>query len=115
MPRTIRFHLRTRIADVPWRRACGVRVIDVTTKPEAGLVEAGDEQQDAFALAEGRMIFTQDDAFMVWHGFRAPHAGIAIPQERLRKAISGEMIQGRGTSPARYTTKTKWRTRVEYL
>src|SRR4051812_6789812 len=58
MPRTIRFHLDehcpTALADGLRRRG-----IDVSTTPEAGLMHATDEVQLAFALREGRVIFTQ--------------------------------------------------------
>jgi predicted nuclease of predicted toxin-antitoxin system len=52
MPQTIRFHLDehcpTALAEGLRRRG-----IDVTTTPEAGLMQATDEEQLAFARREG--------------------------------------------------------------
>jgi predicted nuclease of predicted toxin-antitoxin system len=91
MPRTIRFHLDE---NCPRAVATGLRRrgIDVTTTPDAGLLEASDEQQDAFAFAEHRVIFTQDEDFLVWHASGAPHAGIAYCKKDTRSI--GEIIRG---------------------
>jgi predicted nuclease of predicted toxin-antitoxin system len=66
MPRTIRFHL-----DENCHRAVAEglrrRGIEVTTTPDVGLMSATDEQQIAFALTEGRVIFTQDRDFLRLH------------------------------------------------
>jgi predicted nuclease of predicted toxin-antitoxin system len=43
------------------------RGIDVTTTPEARLLGAIDEEQLAFAISQGRVIFTQDDDFLAIH------------------------------------------------
>ena len=63
MPRTIRFHLdencHRAIAEGLRRRG-----IDVSTTPEAGLMSAADEQQFAYGVAQGRVIFTQDRDFL---------------------------------------------------
>lgn len=76
MPRTIRFHLdengHPAIANDLRRRG-----IDTTTTPEAGLIRAPDEAQAAYALAEGRVIFTQDRDFLRLHAAGTSHAGIA--------------------------------------
>lgn len=54
MARTIRFHLdencHRAIADGLRRRG-----IDVTTTPEVGLLNAGDDAQIAFAQSQGRV------------------------------------------------------------
>src|SRR6266545_1951420 len=59
MPQTIRFlldeHCPTALAEGLRRRG-----IDVTTTPEVDLMGASDEEQAAFGLSEGRVIFTQD-------------------------------------------------------
>src|SRR5206468_2383329 len=64
MPQTIRFHLDehcpTGLADGLRRRG-----IDVTTTPEAGLLHASDEEHVAFALRQGRVVFTQDEDFLI--------------------------------------------------
>jgi predicted nuclease of predicted toxin-antitoxin system len=62
MSRTLRFHLDENcpnaIADGLRRRG-----IDVTTTPGASLISASDEEQTAYALAAGRVIFTMDKDF----------------------------------------------------
>jgi hypothetical protein len=76
MPQTIRFQLDEHCATA---LAVGLRRygIDVTTTPEAGLLGASDQEQVTYALAEGRVLFTQDDAFLRLHAAGVPHAGIA--------------------------------------
>jgi predicted nuclease of predicted toxin-antitoxin system len=75
MPRTIRYHLdetcNPAIAGGLRRRGVGV-----TTTPEAGLLRATDEAQAAYALAEGRVLFTQDRDFLRLHASGTPHLGI---------------------------------------
>jgi len=68
------------------------RGIDVTTTPEAGLVSATDEVQPAYALAECRVIITQDRDFLRLHAAGGPHAGIAYC-DKDTKSI-GTMISG---------------------
>ena len=62
MSRTIRFHLDEHCDPAI---AAGLRRhgIDVTTTSGAGLHHAPDEEHVAFALAQGRVIVTQDDDF----------------------------------------------------
>ena len=38
--------------------------MDVTTKPEVGLLHAADLEQLAYAVAEGRVVVTQDTDFL---------------------------------------------------
>ncbi len=91
MPRTIRFHLdencNLAIADGLRRRG-----IDVTTTPEAGLLRATDEVQAAYALAECRVIVTQDRDFLRLNAAGVPHAGIAYCGKDTKSI--GEMISG---------------------
>jgi len=68
------------------------RGIDVTTTPEAGLLDATDEQQTAYALSEGRVIFTQDEDFLAIQASGTPHAGIAYCKKDTRSI--GDMIRG---------------------
>lgn len=90
MPRTIRFHL-----DENCHRAVAEglsrRGIEVTTTPEAGLMGATDEQQVAYGLAQGRVIFTQDRDFLRLHAAGVLHAGIAYCDKDTKNI--GEMIQ----------------------
>lgn len=90
MPRTIRFHLDE---NCPRTVAAGLRRrgIDVTTTPEAGLLEGSNEQQDAFAFAERRVIFTQDEDFLVSHasGRPTPESPTA---RKIREALAKQAI-----------------------
>src|SRR5260370_42500982 len=72
MPRTIRFHLDEHVAHAV---ADGLRRlgIDVTTSMDANLLGASDAEQIAYGLAEGRVIFFQDDDLL------APAAGGGKP------------------------------------
>ncbi|NJP09663.1 MAG: DUF5615 family PIN-like protein [Leptolyngbyaceae cyanobacterium RU_5_1] len=67
------------------------RGIDVTTTPEEALLGADDEEQLAFALAQQRVIFTQDDDFLRLHQAGVVHAGIAYCHQGSRSI--GEMIK----------------------
>jgi predicted nuclease of predicted toxin-antitoxin system len=73
--RTIPFHL-----DENCNRAVAEglrrRGIDVTTTPEAGLLNANDQEQLSYAQGEGRVLFTHDRDFLRLHAAGVPHAGI---------------------------------------
>ena len=91
MPRTIRFHLDENcpraIAESLRRQG-----IDVTTTPEAGLLGAVDEDHVAYALREGRVIFTQDRDFLRLHATGVVHPGIV---DRQKDTLGiGEIITG---------------------
>jgi predicted nuclease of predicted toxin-antitoxin system len=90
MPRTIRFHLDENCS----RSICeGLRRrgVDVATTPEAGLKGAGDEQQLAHCLANGRVLFTQDRDFLRLDAQGLAHAGIVYCVKDTKSA--GEIIQ----------------------
>jgi predicted nuclease of predicted toxin-antitoxin system len=91
MLRTIRFHLDencpSAIADGLRRRG-----VDISTTPEAGLMGASDEEQASHALADGRVIFTQDQDFLRIHAAGIPHAGIVYCHQRKRSI--GTIIAG---------------------
>lgn len=89
MPRTIRFHLDEHC---PHAIAEGLRRlgIDVTTATDAGLLRAADEDHVAFGLAQGRVIFTEDDDFLSLNARGVPHAGIAYCHQQTRSI--GEII-----------------------
>lgn len=53
-----------------------LRGIDVTTTTDANLIGASDAEQLAFALREGRVIFTQDQDFLRHHQAGSEHGGI---------------------------------------
>ncbi len=71
----IRFHLDQHVANSV---ALGLRLrgVDVSTTHEAGLQDAADLAHIEYALAEERVIFTQDDDFLRHHEAGVPHAGI---------------------------------------
>jgi predicted nuclease of predicted toxin-antitoxin system len=91
MPRTIKSHLDD---NAPRAVAEGLRRrgIDVTTTPEVGLLGASDEEQAAWCLAEGRVIFTQDHDFLAIHAASVPHAGIAFCKKDTLRI--GAMVRG---------------------
>ena len=90
MPRTIRFHL-----DENCHRAIGEglrrRGVDVTSTPEAGLLNATDEEQLAHCQSQGRVFFTQDHDFLRIHASGITHPGIVYCGKDTRSI--GEIIQ----------------------
>lgn len=67
------------------------RGIDVVTTREAGLLGARDEEHLAFALAQGRVLVTQDVDFVALSAGSAPHAGIVFAPQH---TPVGEIIKG---------------------
>ena len=86
----IRFHLDQHVANAV---AVGLRLrgIDVATTHEAGLQDAEDLAHIAYALAEGRVIFTQDDDFLRHHHAGVRHAGIVYSKQGSRSI--GEIVR----------------------
>ena len=86
----IRFHLDQHVANAV---AVGLRLrgIDVSTTHDAGLQDAEDPAHIAYALAEGRVIFTQDDDFLRYHHAGVRHAGIVYSKQGLRSI--GEIVR----------------------
>ena len=87
----IRFHRDENVSSVI---ADGLRRrgIDVSTTPEEGLIASSDEVQLAFALSQGRVIFTQDDDFLRLHQASVAHAGIVYCRQNTRSI--GEILRG---------------------
>jgi hypothetical protein len=56
----------------------------VTTSTDAGLLHAADEDHVAFGLAQGRVIFTEDDDYLVLAARGVPHRGIAYCHQQTR-------------------------------
>jgi hypothetical protein len=83
MPDNIRFYLDENLRN---------RGIDVVTTPEAGNMGLDDEGHLAFALAEGRVIVTQDGDFLGLARKGMPHAGIVYSEPRSRTVK--EIIRG---------------------
>jgi predicted nuclease of predicted toxin-antitoxin system len=80
MARTIRFHLDENCDP---RIAAGLKLhgVDVTTTPEAGLLHASDETQLVYAVAQQRVIVTQDTDFLRSAAARHETPGIAFYPE----------------------------------
>lgn len=85
----IRFHLDENVSSAI---SIGLRRldIDVTTTPEQSMLSVSDEEQLAFAVSQGRVIFTQDDDFLTLHQSGVNHAGIAYCKQGTRTI--GEII-----------------------
>jgi predicted nuclease of predicted toxin-antitoxin system len=83
MPRTIRFHLDEHCDPAI---ASGLRLhgVDVTTTPEAGLLHARDEIRIAYAVASGRVIFTQDRDYLRHHATGMEYCDIAFCYQNSR-------------------------------
>jgi hypothetical protein len=79
----IRFHLDENV-DPAVAEGLRRRGVDVTTSQQAGLLQAPDELQVAFALAEARTIVTHDEDFLAFASQGAAHAGIAYCHQELR-------------------------------
>ncbi len=111
MPRTIRFHLDENCDP---RIAVGSRLhgIDVTTTPEAGLLHASDEDQLAYAVAQARVIVTQDPDFLRIAASGWEHPGIAFYSSQ--SCSVGQVISGVKLIWEIYEPQ-EMQNRVEYL
>ena len=91
MPRTIPFHLDENCSHAI---AAGLRRrgIDVTTTPEVGLLQATDQDQLRFCLAQGRVIFSYDDDLLRLAASGIEHAGVVYCQQRKRSI--GDIVRG---------------------
>ncbi|MDQ3458367.1 MAG: DUF5615 family PIN-like protein [Deinococcota bacterium] len=67
------------------------RGIDVLSVAEADMLGADDEAHLALALAEGRIIFTQDDDFLRLAASGKAHAGVIYAPQR---TSTGDSIRG---------------------
>ena len=90
MPGLIRFHLDENVSNAV-SEGLRRRGINVTTTPEVELMGATDEAQIAFALAQQRIIFTQDDDFLRLHQAKVAHPGIVYCHQGSRSI--GEIIK----------------------
>jgi predicted nuclease of predicted toxin-antitoxin system len=83
MPRTIRFHLDENCDPAI---AAGLRLhgVDVTTTPDARLLNAEDEEHIAYGISTGRVVFTQDQDFPRLHATGTEHRGIAFCHQQTR-------------------------------
>ena len=83
MPRAIRFHLDEHVAHAV---AEGLRRlgIDVTTTTDAILLGADDIEQIAYGVADRRVVFTEDDDFLVLAAQRVSNSGLAYCKQNTR-------------------------------
>jgi len=90
MARTIRFHLDENCDP---RIAAGLRLhgVEVTTTPEAGLLQASDVEQLAYAVAAGRVIVPQDTDFLRMATAGRESSGIAFYPDQERSL--GQVIR----------------------
>ncbi len=90
-----------------------LRGIDVTTTSEAGLMAAPDEMQFAFAISQGRVLFTHDQDFLK-PPFRdaGDHAGIVYCRQDAYTL--GELIRSL-SSLARAVPEEDMKGRIKYL
>jgi len=90
MPQEVRFHLDEH---VPPAIAEGLRRrgIDVTTRSDAGLTGAEDVDHVAFALADQRVIYTNDEDYLILNDQGVSHAGIVFCHQGSRSI--GEVIR----------------------
>ena len=79
----LRFHLDENI-DPAVADGLRRRGVDVTSSQESELLEAPDDRQLAFAVAEGRVLVTHDEDFLALAKAGVPHAGIAYCHPQLR-------------------------------
>ena len=64
----------------------------MTTSIDAGLLRSPDEEQVAYGILRGRVIFRQDKDFLRIHATGTPHAGIAYCHRKSRSI--GQIIDG---------------------
>jgi hypothetical protein len=90
MPGVIRFHLDEHVSPAI---AGGLRRrgIDVTTTLDAGLSGAEDVDHVAFGLANGRVIYSSDEDYLILHDQGVAHAGIVFCHQGSRSI--GEIIR----------------------
>jgi predicted nuclease of predicted toxin-antitoxin system len=107
----VRFHLDQHVSR-KIAAALRKRGIDVTTTGDAGLQGAHDLAHLAFALAENRVIVTQDADFLRRDAEGVPHAGIAFCRQGTRTI--GQMISHLALMHELYSDDDV-RGRVEFL
>lgn len=105
----VRFHLDE---NVPRAIAEQLRrhMIDVTTTPDEGLLEADDDEQLAFALQAGRVIFTQDEDLLALAASGLSHAGMVYCKKDTRSIgqIVGflRIVHGAATAEEMHTEQS---------
>jgi predicted nuclease of predicted toxin-antitoxin system len=90
----VRFYVDEHVAKAV-SRGLRQRGVDVMRVTDAGLLTASDSEHLKRALAEGRVIFTQDDDYLRLHATGVEHAGIAYAPQGMS---IGEIIRGLSSS-----------------
>lgn len=87
------------------------RGVDVLSVPEAHRIGTADNEQLAFALAEGRVLLTYDTDYLALHAAGVSHAGIVYANQYtpVREVIRGLMLIYQALDSAEMTGQ------VEYL
>ncbi len=93
MPRTMRYHLDEHI-DFAVAQGLRRRGIDVTTTADAGLRGADDLDHIVFAVANGRVIFSNDPDFLRLHDQGVEHPGIVYCHQQSRRNGSAWTVSG---------------------
>jgi len=111
VPVEIRYHLNEHMGPAV---AAGLRQrgVDVSTTLEDGLMSASDEDQLAYATAEGRALVTRDRDFLVLDSRGVPHAGIAFWHSKRRNV--GQLVRDL-VLLWRAATAKEMRGRIEYV
>lgn len=91
MTNTIRFHLDENV-NLAVAKGLRQRGIDVTTTQGAGLLGVSDEEHLAFAMSEGRVVFSGDTDFLILASRVKQHAGIVYARKGTRSVR--EIIDG---------------------
>lgn len=111
MPERLRFHLDENVAHAV-ARALRQFDINVTTTVEAGLRQADDPAQLAYAQREQRILVTHDADFLRLHADGVPHAGIAFCSKGSRTI--GQIVESLRLMYELFTVE-EMKSSVEYL
>jgi Domain of unknown function (DUF5615) len=90
MPREIRFHLDEHVSP-GIAEGLRRRGIDVTTTANAGLIGADDVDHIAFALQNQRVIYTNDEDYLILNDQGVAHGGIVFCHQGSRSI--GEVVR----------------------
>jgi predicted nuclease of predicted toxin-antitoxin system len=80
MANKLKFHLDESVSNAI-AKGLRIRGIDVKMSSEEGLFGASDQEQLAYALSQGRVVFTFDDDFLVLSSMGLEHCGIIYSRQ----------------------------------
>ena len=84
MANKLKFHLDESVSNAI-AKGLRMRGIDITTSPEEGLIGASDKEQLAYALSQGRVVFTFDDDFLVLSSMGLEHCDQDLRKRPFKK------------------------------